>query len=293
MSKRLFITCRKLIICAFLFSLVSCYGSWNFMYEGNSVDERTKEMKMISDESDLEFAHSEVSKLGGKYTVLVISDTHFVNKKKTVNEKKLYSWLEAKKGTPDYPSFAISLGDSTDLGRLDHFDKYLDFCKTLHESYNIPLVFNSCGNHDAYQNNWENWERACYPHTSFYHFQTKGFSWYCLDTASGTVGQKQYKKLMAAFEIDSRPKIIFTHYPFVRFNINCSNMAETTERNLMISDFYKNNVRCLLGGHNHTKTYDNLGFNDYGIPSFAYTEDWGLLYVDEDAGTAELEFIGG
>ena len=68
-------------------------------------------------------------------------------------------------------------------------------------------------------------------------------------------------------------------------------MAETTERNKLLSDFAKNNVVCVLGGHNHTQTYDNLGYPDYGIPSFAYGEAWGMLHVDEAAGRAEIEFI--
>ena len=288
----IFRSARVFVISIFLLLLTSCYGSGNFFYEGNSVDERTLEMKWISDSNDLQFEQSGVSKLGGTYTVLVLSDTHFGSKKKPVNPQKLYNWLDTKKGAPDYPSFAICLGDATELGRRDDFDLYHDFCNTLQTKYNLSLIFNACGNHDIYQNNWENWERECYPYTSFYRFQTTNFSWYCLDTASGAVGYEQYKKLMAVFELDPRPKIVFTHYPYVRFNINCSNMAETTERNLMISDFYKNKVKCLLGGHNHTATYDNLGFNDYGIPSYGYVEKWGLLYVDEAAGTAELIFCG-
>lgn len=273
-------------------AFVSCYGSWNFWYDGNSVDERTKSIRILSDKSDKQFAESGISSLGGKYTVLVLSDTHFGNKKKEVNCKKLYKWLDSKKGSEDYPAFAICLGDATDLGYRDEFDEYKVFCKTLCIDYNLKLVFNSCGNHDIYQNNWDNWERDCYPHTSFYAFQTQKLSWYCLDTASGAVGMNQYKKLLHEFENDSRPKVVFTHYPYVRFNLNCSNMAETTERNLLIAAFYANKVKCLLGGHNHTQTYDNLGYNDYGIPSFAYSEKWGLLFVDEDKEEIYLDFIG-
>lgn len=288
--RRSFFFTALFLLC--LVSNISCYGSWNFAYEGNNVDSRTKSIKKINDSNDEEFAESGISSLGGKYTVLVISDAHFGNKKRSVNCDILYKWLDSLKGNVFYPSFVISLGDSTDLGRRNQFDEYNDFCKILCEKYDLKLVMNACGNHDAYQNNWENWERECYPHTSFYNFKTKKFSWYCLDTASGTLGLKQCQKILDEFKDDPRPKIIFTHYPFARFNTDCSNMAETTERNLLISDFSKNNVKCLLGGHNHTQTYDNLGYGDYGIPSFAYSEAWGLLCVDEAAETAELLFIG-
>ena len=282
---------RILLLSLFLLSLASCYGSWNFFYEGNDTDKRVTGIKSLTAEDDKKFADSGIASLSGKYTVLIVSDTHFGNTKKAINTTKLFNWLDSVKGTEKYPSFAICLGDATDLGRLDELDFYLAFCKKLENEYGLKLVLNACGNHDIYQNNWENWEKTCYPHTSFYKFKTDKISWYCLDTASGALGLNQYKILKQDIENDSRPKIIFTHYPFVRFNYNCSNMAETTERNLMISTFYKNKVVCLLGGHNHTRTFDDLGFPDYGIPSFGYDQEWGLLFVDEDAGRASLEYF--
>ena len=283
---------RILILAILITIFSSCYGSWNFLYEGNDVDYRTENLKYISNKNDKEFAAAGIGSLNGKYTVLVISDSHFGNNKKDIDTSLLFNWLDKLKGKPDYPVFAICLGDAVDLGRQSEYDLYLDFCNKLKKDYGIKLIFNSCGNHDIYQGNWDNWEKNCYPHTSFYKFNTSHFSWYCLDTASGTIGVNQYKKLNEDLKKDPRPKIIFTHYRFIRFNIDCANMAETTERNKLISDFYKNNVKVVLGGHNHTQTEDYLGFKDYGIPSFGYFEKWGLLYVDENAGTAELVFCG-
>ena len=68
-------------------------------------------------------------------------------------------------------------------------------------------------------------------------------------------------------------------------------MAETTERNKLLSDFVENDVICVLGGHNHVVDYEYLGFNDYVIPSFGYAGIWGLMYVDEDYGSASVDFI--
>ena len=293
--KRFFGYAAIIISSLILFS--ACYGSWNFWYEGNDVDKRTSELKYL--EGDSRFAASGISNLpvrnelngnSGKYTVLVISDPHFGNKRKKISGEPLFKFLEKLKGTENYPKFMLSLGDSVDIGFEEQYQEYMQFCNTLTTEWNISIILNACGNHDVYQNSWDNWAKYCYPHTSFYKFKTEKISWYCLDTASGTLGMNQYKILMRDIEADPRPKIIFTHYPFVRFNYNCSNMAETTERNKLISNFYKNNVICLLGGHNHTQTYDDLGYPDYGIPSFGYDDEWGLLYVDEDAGTARLEF---
>lgn len=285
----------RLLPSLFLLSLTlfftGCYGSWNFFYEGNDVDKRTTGIKNITSEEDKRFAESGIDSLSGKYTVLILSDTHFGNKKKDINTAKLFTWLDSVKGSEKYPSFAICLGDATDLGRLDELDLYLAFCKKLENEYNLKLVLNACGNHDIYQNNWENWERECYPNTSFYKFKTEKLSWYCLDTASGVVGIKQYNYLISEFKKDSRKKIVFTHYPVVQSNFGYAHLGESTERNLLISDFMKNNVICVLGGHNHVKFNQYVGFYDYGLPSFGYSEDWGLLNVDESQGTATLDFI--
>ena len=280
------------LVCMSLFAFTSCYGSWNFFYKGNDVDERTKSLTILSDR-DEDFEKSGISKLGGKYTVLVMTDLHFGNDKKKVETEKLYNWLTQLKGSENFPAFALSLGDSVDMGFLSEYKEYISFCNKLQNDYGIKLVLNSCGNHDIYQNNWDNWENYCYPHTSFYKFQTEKFSWYSLDTASGTVGAQQYRHLKNDFSHDNRRKIIFTHYPFIHFNPNCANMAETTERNKLISDFMKNDVICVLGGHNHRRFYEDVGFKDYGIESFGYSGVWGLLHVDENEGTAWLEYIGG
>ncbi len=282
---------KTLFFPVILFLFISCYGSWNVADKGNNVDERTYNLKLLSDSTDYDFSYAGISSLKGKYTVLVISDTHFGSQKKQIDYDKLFAWLDNLKGSDIYPLFALSLGDDVDHGKPEEYEMYKVFCNRLKKDYGIKLIMNACGNHDIYQNNWDNWERICYPHTSFYKFETQNFSWYCLDTASGSLGLNQYKKILAAFDNDSRPKIIFTHYPFTRFNYDCSNMAETTERNKLLSDFSKNNVRCVLGGHNHTITFDDLGYSDYGIPSLCYNEAWGLLYVDETAESAKVEIF--
>ena len=282
----------KVIFTGLLISLfVSCYGSWNFFYEGNDVDKRTEKLKKISDANDEVFAASGISSLNGKYTVLVFTDSHFGSKKKDINPAPLFKYLNKLRGSPDYPVFALSLGDDVDIGTQDDYDLYNAFCEKLINQYDIKLIFNTCGNHDIYQGHWDNWKKNCYPHTSFYKFKTSNFSWYSLDTASGTIGMNQYELLSRELKKDKSPKIVFTHYRFVRFNMDTANMAETTERNLLISDFYENNVKCIVGGHHHTRTLDDLGFMAYGLASFGYNDEWGLLHVDEDRGVVELEYI--
>ncbi len=274
------------------FSLFSCYGSWNFFYEGNDVDYRTEKLTDLS--LDADFAASGIANLGTSgstsYTVLVITDTHFGYALTDFPYSKIYAYLDRLKAANNLPKFALSLGDSTDVGSQSEFDEYDSFCRKLKTEYNIPLIFNAAGNHDLYQGHWDNWKSHCWPHTSFYKFQTNGFSWYCLDTASGTLGKSQYEKFVNALKNDSNPKIVFSHYPFSYYNL-AFGLGDTTERNLLLYQFAKNNVKCCLGGHNHSYNYDYLGFHSYALASARFNEAWYLLKIDEAAGTAVVERV--
>ena len=202
----------------------------------------------------------------------------------------LFNWLDSVKGTALAPSFAICLGDAVDTGAQAEYTEYITFCKNLIDNYGIKIVFNAAGNHDIYQSHWGNWQSNCYPHTSFYKFETAAFSWYCLDSASGTISRQQYDIFKSAIEKDSKPKVVFSHYPLTEYNL-AFGYGETTERNLMIDDFIRNNVKAYFGGHNHYSNYDYNGFNDYCCPSFRFNGSWTLLHIDEAARTATASFI--
>ena len=278
------------IIISLLFT--SCYGSWNIFYEGNNVDCRSKEMALLEDSTDPVFQESGLSSLSGSYDVLILTDTHFGYKFKDAPLECLYNWLDSVKESPAAPEFAICLGDAVDTGCQSEYDEYLDFCKNLQNRYGIKLVFTTCGNHDIYQSHWGNWQKNCYPHTSFYSFKTSNFSWYSFDTGDGTLGTKQYDILKKAMENDPAPKIVFSHYPLSAYRI-AFGLGDTTERNLLVRLFLQNKVRCYFGGHDHCSNYNNIGFHDYCCPSFRFNEAWTILHVDEDKGKAVAEFIGG
>ena len=72
---------------ASLLTLSSCYGAWNFWDPGNDVDKRTQKLTRLTAQNDSDFAAAGISELKGKYTVLVISDAHFGNKKKRYKHK--------------------------------------------------------------------------------------------------------------------------------------------------------------------------------------------------------------
>lgn len=278
-----------------LFSAIfftSCYGSWNITSNGNDVAVRTDKLLKLTDE-DQRFAEAQISSLGGKYDVLIFSDVHFGTRKEPQSlPQEFYDWLDSVKGTEKAPAFAICLGDIAEVGSQSNFDEYLVFCEELKSKYGIKIIFNVCGNHDIYQNHWDNWKSNCYPYTSFYKFETSRFSWYVFDTASGVVGSHQYELLRSEMEDDGRPKIMLSHYPLSVFKPIGAGLCDTAERNMLIRDFSQSNVECYFAGHNHTTRYSYLGFHDYLCPSLRYNKKWMVLHVDEEAGHAKATLMG-
>lgn len=282
---------RVFLILSFSLLMISCYGSWNPFYDGNDVDFRAKTLLQITDSSDSDFKDANISSLSGRYNVLVLTDMHFGANKETAPFDALCYWLDTVKGTDEAPKFVLSLGDSANFGKPEEYDEYLAFCEKLENQYGLKMIFNTCGNHDLYQGHWDNWKDKCYPHTSFYKFQTSGFSWYALDTASGRICPNQFNLLKEEISKDPKPKVIFTHYPLTEFRVLGIGLDETTERNLLIDMFAKNNVKAYLAGHNHYSRNNFIGFNEYVCPSLRYNKAWVILRIDENAGKANGTFM--
>ena len=282
---------RVFLLASFSLLFTSCYGSWNSFYEGNDVDYRTQKLLNISNSTDSNFKDAGLSSLSGRYNVLVLTDLHFGSNRATIPLESLCQWLESVKGSSEAPKFVLSLGDFAEVGALEQYAEYLTFCEKLENEYGLKMIFNTCGNHDLYKGHWDNWKDKCYPHTSFYKFHTSSFSWYALDTASGRICQNQYNILKEEISKDPNPKIVFTHYPLTEFKAFGIGLNGTTERNLLIDMFAKNNVKAYLAGHNHYSRNNFIGFNEYVCPSFRYNKAWFVLRVDEDAGKANGTFM--
>lgn len=124
-----------------------------------------------------------------------------------------------------------------------------------------------------------------FPYCSLFHFETKTFSWYGIDTGTGDLGKKQYNLLKKAFEKDNKPKVIMMHYPLANTKyLGAFAMHDSTERNLLIDLFAKNNVKAVLCGHLHQiHGIDLQVFQEYDNPSFCFSEypAWTLYEIDE------------
>lgn len=267
-----------------LFVISSCYGSWNPFEANNDVDSRIENLSDIS--ADLP---SSVTQNKGEYKVLILTDLHYGSTSKDCPEKELFDWLDSL-SLSERPRFAISLGDSADTGSQSEYDDYLKFCNELKSKYEIEMM-NVPGNHDLYQAHWDVWKKNCFPNKSLYSFKTQNFSWYAIDTASGSIGLNQFYQLKKAIQKDPNPKIVYTHYPILEFNL-VFGLCDTVERNLLIDLFVRNNVKISLGGHLHYYATDKLeDYQEYCLPSFKYDNTWSILTVDENSGAVKIDLI--
>lgn len=271
------------LILSFAFILCSCkYSAGNIFYSGNNVINRDTKITEVAAPSGYTGQKS--------YTVLFYTDKHTGSDRASNKDDLLFAWLDELKGTEDFPLFVIDGGDSVDTGRESEYEEYGRFCRKLKDEYNLE-VFAVPGNHDIYNEGWKYWHDYSSTGTAFYSFRTDAFSWYFFDTASGCVGLPQMNSLMDAVTKDPGPKIVITHYPLVAQNLVFC-LQDTTERNLLVDCFARNNVKGVFSGHIHMSTEINLGkYTAFTLPSFLYDSSWGLLRINEEGGTFEIKTI--
>ena len=298
-----FILC---ILIPFIFLTHGCnleeYGLEQAFYRIMSVETRANSLTTLPKENtDLTG-----TRIDPRYDVLIITDVHFGNENKGKNgPRREDEWFEKlQKGAVgsriiDKVKFAICLGDVADHGREEEFKRFKESIEDRLMSITTSMApdgiktYNVVGNHDLYNSGWDAWSRYCSPGTSFYKFETPSFSWYFIDSASGTLGGYQYDTLSAAMSADTKDKLVFSHVPIYAEDNLYFTMQNTKERNLLISLCAKTGTRLFIDGHTHKDRTSDFGkFTERNIPGFLAKYKYGILHVDEDAKTVELEIAG-
>lgn len=260
-----------------LFTLIlsSCgYNTFNYFYSGNDVEQRIKGF------TDLQ----KIEILDPKYDVLVLTDIHFDSFIKEFNQQDFFQYLDKN---PNF-KFCLILGDVVNLGKEVEYQKYKKFTDKIQNEYNIP-VFTSIGNHDLYHNGWKFWKKYVYPHATLYRFKTTNFSWYCIDTGTGSIGKTQFELLSEYMLKDENKKVIFTHYPIFNDKF-IFEMQDSTEVNLLFSLFAKSETKLILNGHVHESlSHENQYFTEKTISSLLHSNAIGIIHVDEEKETISFE----
>lgn len=285
-----------LVLCLAFINFNSCglfnYGLEENLYRKPTVEERAKEIVCLQNESNLMSIKNDE-----EYDVLIIADLHFgLENKKKNGPRKESEWFKqlleinesSGKRIIDNVRFAICLGDIADHGYADEFEKYNSLVVqklkgiSTNKAPDGIKIYNVVGNHDLYNSGWNLWCETAYPGTSFFKFETPSFSWYFLDSASGTLGKPQMDALKSTVGKDSKPKILFTHIPIYAENFSYLVMQNTEERNKLINICAQNNASLFMDGHTHKESSSDLGnFTEYTLPGFLEKYGYGILHVNE------------
>ncbi len=282
-----------LLLSFFMFSC-SNYGVYEFLLSEDTVDERSSKLKMI-------FApdfSSQTPAASGRYSALIMTDVHFGSDaiRHDIEFLETFRQLLSNSNPDLIPRFAVCLGDSADGGhQLEYhqYDLFLDQMRSIaREVLGDPdyKIYTILGNHDLYNDGWSKWKKLVYPFTSSYVFSVKasssskkGFTYYFLDTANGTLGVDQFESFEKLTKMDENPKIIMTHYPVYCSGLKMFVMQNTQERNKLLKIFKNTNVKQIFSGHAHMKYEFDYGiFKEDITGSLVMTRQFRLFTVDED-----------
>jgi 3',5'-cyclic-AMP phosphodiesterase len=275
------------IICQVLM-LAGCKFPWSYgvdeiLYRNSPVTVRAAHLTEISESE-------KHSGLPSVYTVAIITDVHFGAAETRNCDDAFYNWLAALTAA-ERPAFCICLGDIAEHGYESEFNDYNDYVLKIQNDFGIK-TYTVLGNHDLYNGGWSYWKDSIYPYTSFYHFKTDTFSWYFIDSASGSLGPSQVRQLYIAMGTDESPKIVCMHYPLYAGGNFYFCLQDTVERNQLISEFAKENVKIVLVGHTHKHIETDFGsFLEENVPGFLDTAEWGLITVDENKKTVSARIL--
>ena len=239
----------------------------------------------------------------GKYSFIVLTDAHFGETKYARKEEAFLAIFKSLLQDPAperRPRFIVNLGDALDGGHsIEAYQFNLaaaSWIQLAKDTLGVSdyKVYSILGNHDLYNNGWEDWRRAVYPHTSCYKFTLNAggptpFDFFFLDTGNGTLGGKQIENLERELAASSRPKLVFMHYPLYAGGIFYFALDDVEERSRLVSDFAKSNVKYVFEGHKHTlHDYDFKKFKEVVVGAYLQYKTFGLVTVDEN--TAAVTF---
>ena len=290
----------------FMFAAVfsACeFGSPLYLHGGTPVDSRSRKIKILQIQDIPKFEAN-----SAKYSFLILTDTHFGTEKTERREKEFLQKFESLFSAQDElkPRFIINLGDTLNAGRDDEADSFNEASKTWREKAKEISdtddfkIYSILGNHDLYNKGWKIWKEKIWPGVSYYKFfldadsDGKGFWFYFLDSANGTLGASQLEDLEKNLEADSAAKIIFCHYPpFVEQNGQYHfAFGNTIERNKMIAIFARHNVKFVFAGHAHEYSEHNFNkFVEVVVPSYAFKKAFALVTIDEASEKVEYKIV--
>lgn len=185
------------------------------------------------------------------YIVLALGDAHVGG---TKNLNRFFNDAKEKDAVATVLVGDVCTGHASDYHVLkEHIPN-----QTTLPSFIIP------GNHELYFEGWDEYSNLF--GTSVYYFPVTTPSasdlFICLDTAGGTLGNKQYqwlKDLLKQKRNSYRYCFLFTHNNFFRGRKTATTNPPVEELRSLLDLFVKYNVNYVISGHDHQRNVDYFG----------------------------------
>lgn len=189
------------------------------------------------------------------YSILVGGDSH-------IGGVQNFNALLAAAKKPEILAL-VMVGDIV-TGKTEDY-KTLNECLT--DFKDVPY-FMMAGNHDLFFDGWKTFYENFGSSTYYFTVKTPSASdlFICLDTATGTVGDKQLSWLINILSNERnkyRNCIVFTHLNFFRNHNQASTNPLVTELYVLLDLFAKNRVNMVVSGHDHVKAINEFGNTTY------------------------------
>lgn len=179
------------------------------------------------------------------FTFLWTSDMH-ITRDKSDNFDKLAYYADKVNA-----SLMLHSGDCVDDGDEKEFQKWTRRAEVMP----VP-VFTAIGNHDLYNDGWDEFKRYIGP--SVFRFAYGPADFIFIDTANGTTGWDQMQWIEKVLERNKHfpHRFVLSHYPIYDGTLQTpSSMGNTEERMKLISMFDDYNVKYFLSGHKHAEEH--------------------------------------
>jgi len=193
----------------------------------------------------------DVISAGESYSFMTVGDTH------VGGTDNLDRALELASDT--VISFLVHVGDLT-TGKKEDYELFYEHVSTRLTAPFFPVA----GNHDLYFNGWEHY-------TSYFGSSTYTFTVYtpsaadlfiCLDTGSGTLGDRQLnwlKNILETTRQNYRYCFVFSHTNFFREHRTTSTNLLAEELHYLLDLFADTNVNVVVMGHDHRRSSETFG----------------------------------
>ena len=219
------------------------------------------------------------------YFILSMGDSHIGS------TRNLNTFLEIAQTTN--ASAVVAVGDLT-TGNSSDYDV---FQETMPDQDSVP-AFLIIGNHDLWFNGWDQFYSRFGSSTYIFTISTHAAKdlFICLDTGSGTLGNKQLDWLKRIFKTsrnEYRYCFVFTHNNLFRNRHTLSTNPPVEELKVLIDLFTIHHVDIVITAHDHIKYEEKFGNTTY-ITMDALEDgldNSGYFKLNVNNGNFDYEFI--